>query len=240
MGVFEEDNILSAREQLGYEDALGEVETYFKNILFQFCLDNNIGVMVGSRIKDNDSLKNKIIKKEKTGISDVHDIAGLRIIFSAYENVCDLNAFKIFIDDILKENNDSSSLDFLTKKKLVNIYSILSMFDGNCGNEIILSFIDYIQNDGVYKIERVRDYVMFPKDNGYQSYQFVVKASNGYEVEIQVRNFLQHFWAELEHKFVYKDRSVSDDVRVFFNNTAGFSNPDFGGKQRTLVYNKQS
>lgn len=241
MSGYKEVNLLSDEEQQGYFNALREVNEYLSNMLFQFCLDNNIGVMVGSRIKDNESLKNKILKKKKINVGEIHDIAGVRIIFSAYENVCDLNDFKRFIEEIFESNKSSSSFDVSIKEKLVKIYHILSTFDANCDNQIILDFVDYIKNDNVYEVERERDYIKSPKSNGYQSYQFVIKASNGYEVEIQVRNFLQHFWAELEHKFVYKYNDVSDDVKVFFVDTVSLNSPDLTkSKQKVLLPNKQS
>ena len=62
-----------------------------------------------------------------------------------------------------------------------------------------------------FRIDKEKDYINNPKENGYQSYHFrvvvpVTFSGEKYDVpcEIQVRTLLMHAWAELEHKVHYK------------------------------------
>ena len=57
----------------------------------------------------------------------------------------------------------------------------------------------------------VKDYIKYPKPNGYKSYHMVVTVpvylSDGAvetKVEIQIRSVAMDFWASLEHKIAYK------------------------------------
>ena len=57
----------------------------------------------------------------------------------------------------------------------------------------------------------VKDYIKYPKPNGYKSYHLVVTVpvylSDGAvetKVEIQIRSVAMDFWASLEHKIAYK------------------------------------
>ena len=57
----------------------------------------------------------------------------------------------------------------------------------------------------------VKDYIKYPKPNGYKSYHMVVTIpiylTDGpvdTKVEIQIRTIAMDFWASLEHKIYYK------------------------------------
>ena len=56
-----------------------------------------------------------------------------------------------------------------------------------------------------------KNYFESPKQSGYRGYHIVVKTSNNINVEIQFRTFLQHIWSELEHKFIYKYKTLGFD-----------------------------
>ena len=65
-----------------------------------------------------------------------------------------------------------------------------------------------------FKIDKEKDYINNPKENGYQSYHFRVSvpvtfSDEKYNVpcEIQVRTLLIHAWAELHH-LCYKENAV--------------------------------
>lgn len=61
------------------------------------------------------------------------------------------------------------------------------------------------------KVLKVKDYIMFPKENGYSSYHMIVSVpvyvqgqAIETKVEIQIRTIAMDFWASLEHKIYYK------------------------------------
>ncbi len=103
------------------------------------------------------------------------------------------------------------------------------------GVRVICSYIDDIyllaamlrkQEDLV--IVREKDYIAFPKQNGYRSYHMIigipVYLSNRKEtipVELQMRTMAMDFWASLEHSLRYKnDGCITDELRLRLNNVA--------------------
>ena len=68
-----------------------------------------------------------------------------------------------------------------------------------------------LQSD--FKIVEIKDYIKFPKENGYKSLhvhiEYPVLLSSGVvptRVEIQFRTIAMDFWASIEHKIYYKYR----------------------------------
>lgn len=63
-----------------------------------------------------------------------------------------------------------------------------------------------------------KDYIQYPKPNGYQSLHLIVKVpvfmsdrTENVFVEIQIRTIAMDFWASLEHKIFYKyDREIPE------------------------------
>ncbi|WP_280770164.1 GTP pyrophosphokinase [Salipaludibacillus daqingensis] len=73
---------------------------------------------------------------------------------------------------------------------------------------------ELMMNRNDLKIMEVKDYIRFPKANGYQSMHLIVQVpitlSKGMEhvyVEVQIRTLAMDFWASLEHKIYYKYQS---------------------------------
>ena len=61
------------------------------------------------------------------------------------------------------------------------------------------------------KIKEVKDYIKYPKDNGYRSLHILVEVpvflTDKHElvtIEVQIRTIAMDFWASLEHKLYYK------------------------------------
>ena len=66
-------------------------------------------------------------------------------------------------------------------------------------------------------IEEEKDYVNYPKESGYSSYDMIVevpvtlsKQIIYVKVEIQIRTLAMDFWASLEHKMKYKSEKEVD------------------------------
>ena len=86
------------------------------------------------------------------------------------------------------------------------------------GVRVICSFVDDVykvaegltsQNDII--VDEKKDYIMFPKDNGYRSLHLLLRVpivlpwgSRNVKVEVQFRTIAMEFWADLEHKMRYK------------------------------------
>lgn len=117
----------------------------------------------------------------------------------------------------------SSSIYNKCRKKNIPLdkESILSeIFDG-AGVRIICSYIDdvyrvrdmFLGQDDVILLKE-KDYIKYPKDNGYRSLHLIVQIpvffSNMKEkvsVEVQLRTAAMDFWANLEHELKYKNEN---------------------------------
>ena len=100
----------------------------------------------------------------------------------------------------------------------VTIENMLEYLSDIAGIRIICSFTsdiyqiaEMISNQADVTVLHVKDYIKYPKPNGYQSYHMVVTVpvylSDGpieTKVEIQIRSVAMDFWASLEQKIAYK------------------------------------
>ena len=102
--------------------------------------------------------------------------------------------------------------------KEVTIENMVEHLNDIAGIRIICSFMsdiypiaDMIAKQADITVLHVKDYIRYPKTNGYKSYHMVVTIpvylSEGKidtKVEIQIRTIAMDFWASLEHKIAYK------------------------------------
>ncbi|MFJ7665881.1 GTP pyrophosphokinase family protein [Lysinibacillus sp. NPDC097195] len=115
------------------------------------------------------------------------------------------------------------------KELLPDIASIRDNIRDIAGVRITCSFVEDIykisamlqaQND--IEVVEVKDYIAYPKDNGYQSLHLIIKIpifmSDRMEkvyTEIQIRTIAMDFWASLEHKIYYKyNKEVPAHIRM--------------------------
>ena len=96
------------------------------------------------------------------------------------------------------------------------------------GVRIICEFIDDIytiaamlamQDD--LKLIKIKDYIKYPKPNGYRSYHMIVeipvffsKGKTPMRVEIQIRTIAMDFWASLDHELKYKKNIDPEDEEM--------------------------
>ncbi|MBQ4630708.1 MAG: GTP pyrophosphokinase family protein [Clostridia bacterium] len=120
--------------------------------------------------------------------------------------------------------NPISIIEKLKRKNLhVSMQSIRENLNDVAGVRVICSFIDdiymiadmFANQDDVTVIE-TRDYIKFPKPNGYRSYHMIIEIpvffasqKQNIRVEVQLRTIAMDFWASLEHKMRYK-KSLGD------------------------------
>lgn len=75
-----------------------------------------------------------------------------------------------------------------------------------------------LQQDDITLIEK-KDYIKYPKENGYRSLHLIVAVpiflkdeKKSMKVEVQLRTIAMDFWASLEHKIRYK-KDLAEDVQ---------------------------
>ena len=109
--------------------------------------------------------------------------------------------------------------------KEVTVENMVSHLNDVAGIRIICSFMsdiypiaDMIAKQADITVLHVKDYIKYPKSNGYKSYHMVVTIpvylSDGKidtKVEIQIRTIAMDFWASLEHKIAYKFEGHAPD-----------------------------
>lgn len=71
--------------------------------------------------------------------------------------------------------------------------------------EDVYKIADWLKNHPDIIIEKEKDYIAYPKENGYRSYHLKVRLrANNTCAEIQIRTIATDFWATLEHQLKYK------------------------------------
>lgn len=113
----------------------------------------------------------------------------------------------------------ASIIEKLRRKKYpVSVESVFENLHDVAGVRVICSFIEdiydvaemFLNQDDIKLIEK-KDYIEYPKDNGYRSLHLIVEVpvflsdrTMNMKVEVQIRTMAMDFWAALEHQANYK------------------------------------
>ena len=117
----------------------------------------------------------------------------------------------------------------LYKKGLpFTVEAIMANLSDVAGVRIICEFIDDIYSIAAMlamqddlKLIKIKDYIKYPKPNGYRSYHMIVeipvffsKGKTPMRVEIQIRTMAMDFWASLDHELKYKKNIRLEDEEI--------------------------
>ena len=105
----------------------------------------------------------------------------------------------------------------------VSVESALTQVNDAVGARAVCAFSDdiyklseWIQAQPDFKVIQIKDYIAYPKDNGYLSYHMILKilhgGGEGLAVEVQIRTIAQDFWASLEHQLKYKKEIRNENL----------------------------
>lgn len=112
--------------------------------------------------------------------------------------------------------NPGSLEEKLQRKGLdVPTECVYSVIHDVIGIRIVCSFIeevyhvaDWICRQPMFCVLEKKDYISYPKENGYRSLHLILKFAgeewDGLTAEIQIRTIAHDFWAALEHQIKYK------------------------------------
>lgn len=96
-----------------------------------------------------------------------------------------------------------------------DVGSALSNVHDAVGVRVVCSFVDdvykvtqWLSTNEEFVIMETKDYIAYPKPNGYRSLHLVLRFQSGpkqgFMAEIQLRTIAIDFWAALEHQLKYK------------------------------------
>lgn len=89
-------------------------------------------------------------------------------------------------------------------------------------NSDVYDVRDWLLDDGRYVSVQEKDYIAYPKPNGYRSLHLIMRTAHDadvglpdFPIEVQLRTIAMDFWATLEHRLKYKkdieDTSIIED-----------------------------
>ena len=227
------EKVLSDVLMSHYEDAMQEVRDNLSDLLEKFIAGNpNYGYYICGRTKESQRIIEKLRRKcpEKASfdakfvMDNVTDIAGVRIIFAPVATSYNMNYF-------------DKTLRYLPIRAFKELIKEVALEDDNNNIDIIYGFVNELVSNGFNIMpSRTKDYISNPKESGYMSYHVTVVASNGFPVEIQIRNFIQHVYAEAEHTRYEGDPEDEESNRILAECASYLKRSDnvYSGGERCL------
>lgn len=177
----------------------------------------NVPITIKYRQKDfiryNDKIRSSLIEKG-TDLDKISDLLGFRIILStpAIDSNKTVNLTYKLLQEVINF--------FVLEKHALPIEAMPlkdTNFDKTNHPEIVLPQKQDIPEsfEGF-----VKDYVMFPKEKGYQSLHIVLRKPNGLTFEVQIRTFAMDLHAELgkaSHIAYSKKRKADSDIQLDYS-----------------------
>ena len=114
-----------------------------------------------------------------------------------------------------------SMIKKLEKKKIEpTAENALLKVNDAVGIRVICSFVDdiykvskWLGDQEEIEIIKTKDYIAYPKENGYRSYHMIIKIKAlNLNAEIQIRTIALDFWANLEHQMKYKKHIRNEEM----------------------------
>ena len=83
----------------------------------------------------------------------------------------------------------------------------------------VYTLVKEIKETNEFEVIKEKDYILHPKDNGYQSYHMILKYGE-IKVELQIRTILMDAWSSLETVLIYKKtnaptQEIVEKIRKF-------------------------
>ena len=121
---------------------------------------------------------------------------------------------RIKSEESMREKCRRKGFEETTESALTKIFDAV-------GIRVVCAFISdvYVIRDHLVQLPncelvKEKDYIKRAKDNGYRSYNMILKVWGEVYVEIQLRTISQDTWAALEHHLYYKKEKMVDDVLI--------------------------
>lgn len=177
----------------------------------------NVPITIKYRQKDfiryNDKIRSSLIEKG-TDLDKISDLLGFRIILST--PAIDSNETVNLTYKLLQE-----VINFFVLEKHALPIEAMPLKDTNFDKTNHPEIVLPEKQDIPESFEGfVKDYVMFPKEKGYQSLHIVLRKPNGLTFEVQIRTFAMDLHAELgkaSHIAYSKERKADSDIQLDYS-----------------------
>ena len=116
---------------------------------------------------------------------------------------------------------ESMTQKLLKKGEQPTNENAVSKVNDAVGIRVITSFVDdiykvsdWISSQDHIEVIDIKDYIAYPKPNGYRSYHMIIHLNDlNLNAEIQIRTIALDFWANLEHQMKYK-KNIKDEILI--------------------------
>lgn len=189
------------------------------------------------RISQVDLAKKRAVEILKDVVPCSFEVHGRKKSFLSYAkkilknspvSVRDLYGFRIILDDTVIGRENAAYLCYDVAKWLIDGYQnkydyevkddVKTNSNGDELDETIRSQL-FIPNSSVLNLgdysKCLKNYILFPKETGYQGLHFFLYTENNMFIEVQIRTWSMHLMAEYgiaNHKKVYKPEDCIDAV----------------------------
>ena len=100
---------------------------------------------------------------------------------------------------------ESKELPSDGKTALTKVFDAIGLRIICAFTEDVYGIVNWLKSRPELEIVREKDYIAYPKPNGYRSYHLQLQLTEQqFPAEIQVRTIATDFWATLEHQLKYK------------------------------------
>lgn len=149
----------------------------------------------------------------------------LKELIETYPNICGKDELQPILYIKTRIKTPESMMEKLRKRGLrEDVHTAFQNTHDAIGIRIICSFVEEVYRvaDWLEKREDIRiiekkDYISYPKSNGYRSLHLIIRFSEkdlkDIAAEIQLRTIAIDFWAALEHQMKYK-RNVQHEETI--------------------------
>lgn len=232
--------ITDSKMLLQLEEDFSELKKYLYNLKKE---KQNMNFSISGRQKSFFDFMKKVILfvYNKKPVSKINDILGFRIICATNQNEDSIESLQLCYETIEKVINF-----FVLQKHYMPIDAepiFESEFDAKEHPLIIVPKFEDTEKwiSNIYR-NNIKDYIVKPKGNGYQSLHCVLSSPEGHKIEIQVRSFAMHKHAELGKALHsgHKDNRYSeidflDSIDLTKINISGFTAVKVDDKDQNKV-----
>lgn len=148
----------------------------------------------------------------------------LKTLMETYPNFCNKDGLQAILYIKTRIKTPESMIEKLKRHGMKeDSQTALQYIHDALGVRVICSFVEdvyqiakWLQERNEIQIMEKKDYIAYPKPNGYRSLHLIIRFATddlkGITAEIQLRTIALDFWAALEHQIKYKHNVPHEEI----------------------------